>query len=64
MDLNKIKIKFFNIVKLLMGHVQKNPGIVLIILFPHATCQHIYDCFRRYVYMNKWCTSILWTFLA
>ena len=45
MDLNKLK--FFNIVKLLMSHVQKS-DILLIILFPHVTCQHIYDCFRRY----------------
>ena len=50
MDLNKIKI--FNIVKLLMSHVQKS-DILLIILFPHVTCQPIYDCFRRYLYMNK-----------
>ena len=52
MDLNKIK--FCNIVKLLMGHVQKKiffSDILLIILF--VTCQHIYDCFLRYLYMNK-----------
>ena len=53
MDLNKIKIKFCNIVKLLMGHVKKKSEILSIILFPHVTCQHIYDCFRRYLYMNK-----------
>ena len=52
MDLNKIKIKFFNIVKLLMSHVKKS-DILWIILFPHVTCQHIYDCFRQYLYMNK-----------
>ena len=53
MDLNKIK--FCNIVKLLMGHVKKSffSDILLIILFPHVTCQHIYDCFLRYLYMNK-----------
>ena len=51
MDLNKIK--FCNIVKLLMGHVKKYFFmIVLIILFAHVTCQHIYDCFLRYLYMN------------
>ena len=45
MDLNKIKIKFCNFVKLLMGHVTKKnhfSDILLIILFPHVTCQHIY----------------------
>ena len=48
MDL--IKIKFCNIVKLLMGHVKKNhvSDNLLIILFPHVTCQHIYDRFHRY----------------
>ena len=53
MDLNKIKK--FNIVKLLMGHVKKIifSDILLIILFPHVTCQHTYDCFLRYLYMNK-----------
>ena len=42
MDLNKIK--FCNIVKLLMGHVQKKiifSDILLIILLAHVTCQHI-----------------------
>ena len=48
MDFNKIKIKLCNIAKLLMGH-----DILLIILLPHVTCQHIYECFRRYFYMNK-----------
>ena len=43
MDLNEIKTKFCNIVKLLMGHVQNKSDILLTILLPHVTCQDIYD---------------------